>query len=96
MPNTRAGLTVLLGYALLAATARGADPQAPPAAADPDPSFLEFLGSVDGLAEVNPNYLAQANAGRPPAAAPAAPPRVTPPPPPTPPPPSTPGAKNNE
>ena len=90
---TRAGLGVLLGYALLAATARAADPPAP-AAADPDPSFLEFLGSVDGLAEVNPNYLAQANAGRPPGAATTAPPKVTPPPPP--PAPSPPGAKNNE
>jgi hypothetical protein len=48
--------TVLLGYALLAAAAV-ADP--PPPAADPDPGFLEFLGSVDGLAEVNPNYLTQ-------------------------------------
>jgi hypothetical protein len=90
MPQTRAALTVLLGCALLAATARGADPPAP--AADPDPSFLEFLGSVDGLAEVNPNYLAQAGAGRPAATAVPVPAKTAPPPAP----PSAPGAKNNE
>jgi hypothetical protein len=84
--------TVLLGYALLASAA-GADPPPPPAS-DPDPGFLEFLGSVDGLAEVNPNYLTQAkttpapNAAK--APAPAAPPPAQPAPNPVP------GAKNNE
>jgi len=39
-------------------------------AEEPDASFLEFLGSVDGLAEANPDYLAQ---GAPAHAAPAAP-----------------------
>jgi hypothetical protein len=94
MPRTRAGFTVLLGYALLAGTARGADPPAP-AAADPDPSVLEFLGSVDGLAEVNPNYLAQVSSGRPPGAPAGVPAKAVPPPPP-PPSPSAEGAKNNE
>jgi hypothetical protein len=47
----------------------------------PDPGFLEFLGSVDRLADVNPEYLAQAEA-RTRAAA------VTPPPPPPRPPPA--------
>jgi hypothetical protein len=94
MPPMRAGLTVLLTYALLATTARGADPPAPPAGADPDPSFLEFLGGVDGLSEVNPNYLAQVGAQHAPGV-PAA--KVAPPPPPPPPrAPSASGANNNE
>ncbi len=29
---------------------------------DPDAGFLEFLGSVDRLADVNPDYLSQAEA----------------------------------
>jgi len=61
----------------------------------PDPGFLEFLGSVDRLADVNPDYLAQAEArakfaaGTPPA---------TPPPRPPPPPnaSSVPGGHNND
>jgi hypothetical protein len=66
------------------------------APADPDPSFLEFLGSVDRMAEVNPDYLAQA--GRPPAAnAPAKGAAASPPPSPPPPPAaSAPGVKNND
>ncbi|HTT42195.1 MAG TPA: hypothetical protein VMG33_03930 [Steroidobacteraceae bacterium] len=80
-------LTVLLGYALLAAAAV-ADPPPP---ADPDPGFLEFLGSVDGLAEVNPNYLTQATPA--PSAAKAPTPAA---PPPQPAPNSVPGVKNNE
>ncbi|TLY66684.1 MAG: hypothetical protein E6K45_07120 [Gammaproteobacteria bacterium] len=75
-----AGLTVVM---LAAALALGEDAarKAPP---DPDPGLLEFLGSVDGLAEVSPDYLAQAERarvarltvkGRPPRApSPAAPP----------------------
>lgn len=93
MRAMRAGLTVLLTYALLAATAHGADPPAPSAGGDPDPSFLEFLGGVDGLSEVNPNYLAQVGAQRPPGV-PAA--KVAPPPPPPPGTPGAPGANNNE
>ena len=87
-----AGLTVVM---LAAALALGEDAarKAPP---DPDPGLLEFLGSVDGLAEVSPDYLAQAERarvarltvkGRPPRA----------PSPATPPPPTGPtGVKNNE
>lgn len=84
-----APLTVLLGYALFAGAAYADETRKPPAE-DPDPSFLEFLGGVDGLAEANPDYLAQGNAGRPlPGGVPPKP--VTPPPPP----PSA-GLKNNE
>jgi len=87
-----AGLTlVMLGAAL--AFGEDAARKAPP---DPDPGLLEFLGSVDGLAEVSPDYLAQAERarvarlsvkGRPPRApSPAAPPPPTGPT----------GVKNNE
>jgi hypothetical protein len=89
MLNTRSLLTVLLGYALLGAAARAADGPAP---ADPDAGFLEFLGSVDGLADVNPNYLAPGNAPAPPASTASAAPVKPPPPPPA----SAPGVKNNE
>src|SRR5207244_7679155 len=55
-----AGLTlVMLGAAL--AFGEDAARKAPP---DPDPGLLEFLGSVDGLAEVSPDYLAQAERAR--------------------------------
>jgi hypothetical protein len=97
MPHKSAGFTVLLLYTLLAGTARGDDARKPPAE-DPDPSFLEFLGSVDGLAEVNPDYLAQAKAkaARPPPAATAGA-AVKPPAAPAPPPAaSAAGAKNHE
>ena len=80
---------MLLGYALLGVAAHAADGPAP---ADPDAGFLEFLGGVDGLADVNPNYLAQGNAAAPAASAPAAAPAKPPPPPPA----SAPGVKNNE
>ena len=91
MFKNRSLLTVLLGYALLGVAAHAADGPAP---ADPDAGFLEFLGGVDGLADVNPNYLAQGNAAAPAASAPAAAPAKPPPPPP--PPASAPGVKNNE
>ncbi len=84
MPRAFAALTVLVLYALLSCAARADD--TPRKAEDPDPSFLEFLGSVDGLSEANPDYLAQANLAHPPA-----PPKPAPPPPP---PPS--GVKNDE
>jgi hypothetical protein len=86
-----AGLTVVM---LGAAAASGED-AARKAAPDPDPGLLEFLGGVDGLAEVNPDYLAQAKRERPARlstrgrAAPA-------PPPPAPPAQSASGVKNNE
>ena len=55
-----AGLTlVMLGAAL--AFGEDAARKAPP---EPDPGLLEFLGSVDGLAEVSPDYLAQAERAR--------------------------------
>ena len=59
----------------------------------PDPGFLEFLGSVDRLADVNPEYLGQAEAWSKPAAA-----TPTPPPPPPPPPnaPKSNGGHSNE
>jgi len=57
---TLAGLIVaMLGAA--AASGEDAARRAPP---DPDPGLLEFLGSVDGLAEVSPDYLAQAERER--------------------------------
>lgn len=64
---------LLLGCAL----ARADDVHKP--TEPPDPGFLEFLGSVDQLADVNPQYLAQAEAWSKPVAA-----TPTPPPPPTP------------
>jgi len=86
MPRTFAASTVLVLYVLLSSAAPADD--TPRKAEDPDPSFLEFLGSVDGLSDANPDYLAKANVPRP-----ASPPKPPPPPPP-PPPPS--GVKNNE
>jgi hypothetical protein len=99
MPHKSAGFTVLLVCALLAGTARADDAHKPPAPApDPDPGFLEFLGSVDGLADVNPDYLAQAKVARPPPPAAPAGAAVKPPPaaPAAPPPASAAGVKNNE
>ena len=65
----------------------------PKPAEPPDPGFLEFLGSVDRLADVNPEYLGQAEAWSKPAAA-----TPTPPPPPPPPPnaPKSNGGHSNE
>jgi hypothetical protein len=74
---------LLLGCAL----ARADDVHKP--AEPPDPGFLEFLGSVDRLADVNPEYLGQAEAWPRPAAA------TTPPPPPPPPPPASNPPKGN-
>jgi hypothetical protein len=50
---------VLLALALGCVVARGDEVRK--AADDPDPGFLEFLGSVDRLAEVNPDYLSQSD-----------------------------------
>ena len=86
MRTPRTALAVLL-LALGGATARSDDGHQP--SDDPDPGFLEFLGSVDRLADINPDYLSQAGApaGRPPGT------RVaTPPPPPLPPPPNAPAS----
>ena len=79
----RPAALALLGLMTLAAVMSWGDDRKPPAD-NPDPSFLEFLGSVDRLAELNPDYLSQN--GRPPATAP---PKVASPPPPPPPPPPT-------
>jgi len=77
--NALALLGVVL--ALGCVVARGDDARL---AEDPDAGFLEFLGSVDRLAEVNPDYLSQpdppgakSDAKR--AAAPARPPSPPPP-----------------
>ena len=63
------------------AAARGDDGRKPE---DPDPGFLEFLGSVDRLADVNPDYLSQADPaeGSGGKSAPAPAPAPAPPPPP--------------
>jgi hypothetical protein len=69
---------VLVALLLGCGVARSDDVHKP--AEPPDPGFLEFLGSVDRLADVNPEYLAQGEGRSKPAA-------TTPPPPPRPPPP---------
>jgi hypothetical protein len=72
-------LGVLAALVVGCAAARADDARRP--AEPPDPGFLEFLGSVDRLADVNPEYLAQAEARSKAAAG------TTPPPPPPRPPP---------
>jgi hypothetical protein len=78
----RASLAVAAVLTLCSAVARSDDVRRAPSE-DPDPGFLEFLGSVDRLADVNPDYLPPPD---PPDAKPAArstiPPAPTPPPPP--------------
>lgn len=84
---------VLAALALAGTELHAAGPPGNPQ--DPNAGFLEFLGSVDRLSEVNPDYLSQANpakAGQPPPGA-VRPAQAQPPPPPNPNPP--PGAKNN-
>ena len=80
------GLTVLGALALGCAVARADDPP-------PDPHLLEFLGSVDRLADLNPDYLSQAEARAAPPQG-TTPPPATPPPPPPPPPRQPPTAAN--
>jgi len=63
MGAARASCALLAVLALAGALARGDDTRKPEHS-DPDPGFLEFLGSVDRLAEVNPDYLAQADPPR--------------------------------
>jgi hypothetical protein len=92
MCTPRVSCAVLAVLALACALARSDDTRKPEPA-DPDPGFLEFLGSVDRLAEVNPDYLAQAD---PQLAARLARGRAPPATPPPAPPPSTGGVKNNE
>ena len=81
---------VLAALLLGCAAARADDVHKP--AEPPDPGFLEFLGSVDRLADVNPEYLAEARS-KPPAAT-TTPPPLPPRPPPPPPPPSGNGGHN--
>ena len=85
-------LAVLLaGYA----AARADDVRKP--AEEPDLGFLEFLGSVDRLSDVNPDYIAQAEARA--KAATTNPPANPPPPRPPAPPPNAangPGGQKNE
>ena len=69
---------VLTMLALVWAVGRGDDSRKSPTE-NPEPGFLEFLGSVDRLADVNPDYLSQS--GGPQAPKPPAKGVVTPPPP---------------
>jgi len=79
-PRPTAALLTLLLLGCGAARADDA-PRKPPE--DPDLGFLEFLGSVDRLSDVMPDYLSRAEArGKTAAGTTAVPP---PPPPPTPP-----------
>jgi len=66
---------VLLPVAVLAWSAARADDVHKPAE-EPDPGFLEFLGSVDRLSDVNPDYIARASANPPPPRPPAPPPNA--------------------
>ena len=95
VPRTLRAMLAALAIGMLGCGLAAGDDTARKPPPDPDPALLEFLGSVDGLAEVNPNYLAQVKRapvarlsvrGRP---APA-------PPPPAPPPAGPTGVKNNE
>jgi hypothetical protein len=93
MWSIRAGVIAVLGALALGSAVVRADDVNKPPAPQPPAGFLEFLGSVDRLAEVNPNYLSQptpVKLAKPPATG-------GPPPPPPPPPPtaSQSGDKNN-
>ncbi len=82
---------VLAALALAGTEVRAADP--PRNGPDPNAGFLEFLGSVDRLSEVNPDYLSQTNPSKAAQAPPGAVrPAQAPPPPPNP---NPPGVKNN-
>jgi hypothetical protein len=89
--HSRLAALALLTVLSLCALARAGDPHKS-APQDPDPGFLEFLGSVDRLAELNPDYLAQTGAARP-VRLPGKPPAASPP---APAPAPSSGAKNNE
>jgi hypothetical protein len=78
---------VLAALLLGCAAVRADDVHKP--AEPPDPGFLEFLGSVDRLADVSSEYLAQVEARSKPAATTPPPPPPPPPRPPPPPPPSS-------
>ena len=93
MWTRRAGSAVLMMLALSCAPG-WADDGHKSAPENPDPSFLEFLGSVDRLADVNPDYLAQS--GHPQAAQSPAKGAVPSRPPAQPPPTTASGVKNND
>jgi len=95
MWTARGARTVLIVLAFAGLAARADEPRKAPPAEEPDPGFLEFLGSVDRMAEVNPDYLSQAD---PPTAGVQGlkPPPPPPPPPRPPPPPNAAGDKNND
>lgn len=59
IPRARRAMLAGLTIGMLVAGVAAGDGTARRPPPDPDPGLLEFLGSVDGLAEVNPNYLAQ-------------------------------------
>jgi len=94
MWTARGARTVLIVLALAGLAARADEPRKPPPE-EPDPGFLEFLGSVDRMADVNPDYLSQPD---PPTAKARAfkPPPPPPPPRRPPPPPNAAGDKNND
>ncbi len=80
----RAGAIAVLSALTLGSAIGRSDDASKPPPPQPAAGFLEFLGSVDRLSDVNPNYLSQpspakgvrpaANGGtRPPTTAPASP-----------------------
>jgi hypothetical protein len=81
----RAGAIAVLSALTLGSAIGRSDDASKPPAPQPAAGFLEFLGSVDRLSEVNPNYLSQPNPARTPRPAangarpaPAAPPTPAP------------------
>ena len=87
----RAGAIAVLSALTLGSAIGRSDDTSKAPAPQPAAGFLEFLGSVDRLSDVNPNYLSQPIPVK--TARPAANGRTPPPPPPPAPPPS--GDKNN-
>jgi len=86
-------MAVLAVFALGGGVARADDVHQ--AAEEPDIGFLEFLGSIDRLSDVMPDYLSQAESRAKPAADTAPPPSAPPRPPQPPNTPNGPGGHNN-
>jgi hypothetical protein len=57
----RAGAIAVLSALTLGSAIGRSDDASKPPPPQPPAGFLEFLGSVDRLSEVNPNYLPQPN-----------------------------------